>query len=70
MIQNIIPDECVTCYRHAKSSDPSPADEANKENWEHAGEVVDIHKILQTLDRDMEADVAGELAVAVWVGRV
>ncbi|PNF34732.1 hypothetical protein B7P43_G05456 [Cryptotermes secundus] len=41
-----------------KSSVPSLADVANKENWEHAGEV-DIHKILQMLDRDMEADAAG-----------
>jgi hypothetical protein len=71
------PDQCVTFYSPVKSSVPSLADVGNKENWEHAGEV-DIHKILQMLDRDMEADAAGELPVAIkrshlfavrlWVG--
>jgi ubiquitin C-terminal hydrolase len=42
-----------------KSADPLQADEVNKENWEHAGEMVDIYKIVQMSDRDMEADTAG-----------
>jgi hypothetical protein len=75
----VTPDQCVTFYSPVKSSVPSLADVANKENWEHVGEV-DIHKILQMLDRDMEADAAGELPVAIkrlhlftmclWVGGI
>jgi hypothetical protein len=67
----VTPDQCVTFYRSFKSSVPSLADVANKENWENAGEV-DIHKILQMLDKDMEADAAGELHLftMLWVGGV
>jgi hypothetical protein len=61
----VTPDQCVAFYSPVKSSVSSLSDVANKENWEHAGEV-DIHKILQMLDRDMEADAAaGELLVAI-----
>lgn len=70
----VTPDQCISFYRPVKSSVSSLADVSNKENWEHAGEV-DIHKILQMLDRDMEADAAGEILVAIflpctcgWVG--
>jgi ubiquitin C-terminal hydrolase len=42
-----------------KSADPSLPDEANKENWEPAGEVVDIRKMLQMLLRDMKAYTTG-----------
>jgi ubiquitin C-terminal hydrolase len=42
-----------------KSADPLQAEDLNKENWERAGEVVDIHKILQMSNRDMEADTTG-----------
>ncbi|KDR18892.1 ubiquitin carboxyl-terminal hydrolase 37-like isoform X2 [Zootermopsis nevadensis] len=41
-----------------ESADPSLADEANKENWDNSAEV-DIHKILQTLDRDMGSEADG-----------
>jgi hypothetical protein len=61
----VTPDQCVTFYSPVKSSVSSLADVANKENWEHAS-GVDIHKILQMLDRDMEADdAAGELPVTI-----
>ncbi|XP_069687938.1 ubiquitin carboxyl-terminal hydrolase 37-like isoform X2 [Periplaneta americana] len=39
--------------KSAPGQDFAVDDEANKENWDHANSV-DIHKILQTLDRDME----------------
>jgi hypothetical protein len=50
----------VTWCSPVESAGASLADEANKENWDHTSEV-DIHKILQTLDRDMENEAAGEL---------
>jgi hypothetical protein len=47
-----------------ESADSSLADEGNKENWDHTTDV-DIHKILQTLERDVESDAGGKL-FAFW----
>ncbi|KAJ4427961.1 hypothetical protein ANN_23974, partial [Periplaneta americana] len=48
--------------KSAPGQDFAVDDEANKENWDHANSV-DIHKILQTLDRDMENETNSKFFV-------